>query len=90
MTYVVLDTDVASATIKGGLTGPLAGRLLGATWCATFVTVGELWQWAETRNWGSSAKDRLRMWLSNVVVIDSDEEISRTWGCRLRRSGLLE
>jgi len=43
MRYVVLDTDVASRIIKYQLDGSLAARLTGATWCVTFVTVGELW-----------------------------------------------
>jgi predicted nucleic acid-binding protein len=77
---VVLDTDVASAAIKGGLAGPLTGHLLNAAWCVTFVTVGELWQWAETRNWGRTAKGRLQSWLDGVIVIDSDEDVARTWG----------
>jgi len=51
MLYVVLDTDVASRAIKGKLTDPLAARLTGMAWCVTFVTVGELWQWATTRSW---------------------------------------
>lgn len=47
MRPVVLDTDVSSQALKNRLTGPLATRLIGATWC---VTVAELWQWAEVRN----------------------------------------
>ncbi len=80
MRYVVLDTDVASAAIKGNLSGPVADQLTGASWCVTFVTVGELWHWAEIRSWGPVAKDRLQAWLAGVVVIDSDEQISRRWG----------
>jgi hypothetical protein len=52
MRYVVLDTDVASRAIKGTLTDPLAARLTGMAWCVTFVTVGELWQWATIRGAG--------------------------------------
>ena len=48
--YVVLDTDVASRAIKHRLSSPLAAKLTGATWCVAFVTVRELWQWAETRS----------------------------------------
>jgi hypothetical protein len=46
MRYVVLDTDVASRAIKDELGDPMAARLTGTAWCVTFVTVGELWQWA--------------------------------------------
>jgi toxin FitB len=44
------------------------------------VTVGELWQWAEIRRWGRRTRDQLEEWLSHVVILDSDETVSRTWG----------
>ena len=90
MSYVVLDTDVASRIIKGKLTGPLATKLTGLTWCVTFVTVGELWQWAEARSWGQDTRTLLDQWLARVVVIDSDDDVSRVWGqvaARARRRG---
>ncbi|MDQ2708279.1 MAG: type II toxin-antitoxin system VapC family toxin [Actinomycetota bacterium] len=80
MRPVVLDTDVSSQILKNRLTGPLAAKLIGTTWCVTFVTVGELWQWAEIRHWGSRTREQLEDWLSHVVVLDSDETVSRTWG----------
>ncbi|WP_279389656.1 hypothetical protein [Pseudonocardia endophytica] len=42
MRPVVLDDDVASQALENRLTGPVATRLIGATWCVTFVTVAEL------------------------------------------------
>lgn len=33
MRYIVLDTDVASRSIKRRLDGPLATKLTGAAWC---------------------------------------------------------
>jgi toxin FitB len=80
VSYLVLDTDVSSRIMQGRLEGRLAGRLTGLTWCVTFVTVGELWQWAQIRSWGPEARERLGRWLSRVIVIDSDDEVSRTWG----------
>jgi predicted nucleic acid-binding protein len=80
MLYVVLDTDVASRAIKGQLGDPLAARLTGMAWCVRFVTVGELWQWATTRNWGPRTREELEQWLDRVVVLDSDDATSRTWG----------
>lgn len=58
----------------------MATKLTGPTWCVTFITVGELWQWAATRNWGPRTRDNLENWLSRVVVLDSDDATSRTWG----------
>jgi predicted nucleic acid-binding protein len=80
MSFVVLDTDVASKIIKNQLRAPLSPLLVGLSWCVTFVTVGELWQWAEVRGWGQPSRSRLEHWLENVVVIDSDDQVSRTWG----------
>jgi predicted nucleic acid-binding protein len=80
MRPVVLDTDVSSQVLKRRLVGPLATRLIGTTWCVTFVTVGELWQWAGIRHWGSRTREQLEDWLTHVVILDSDETVSRTWG----------
>jgi predicted nucleic acid-binding protein len=80
MRYVVLDTDVASRAIKGQLGDPMAARLTGAAWCVTFVTVGELWQWATTRSWGPRTCEQLEQWLGRVVVLHSDDATSRAWG----------
>lgn len=80
MRPVVLDTDVASRTLKKRLTGPLATKLIGATWYVTFVTAGELWHWAEMRHWGGRTRDELEDWLGNVAVLDSADAVSRTWG----------
>src|SRR6266700_6247634 len=90
MGYVVLDTDVASRIIKRQLGGPLAGKLTGLTWCVTFVTVGELWQWAAMRSWGRSTREDLEQWLGRVVVLDSDDATSRAWvriSAQARRRG---
>lgn len=78
--YLVLDTDVSSRSIKRQLPAALSAKLTGRIWCITFVTVGELWQWADTRNWGPPARTRLEHWLERVLVIDSDETVARTWG----------
>jgi predicted nucleic acid-binding protein len=80
MRYAVLDTDVASRIIKRQLDGPLAARLTALAWCMTFVTVGELWQWATMRSWGRRTREELEDWLSGVVKLDSDLVISREWG----------
>jgi len=78
--YVVLDTDVSSRIIRDRLTGPLLARLANRTWCITFVTVGELWKWADVRSWGSSSRRDLEFWLSSVVVLPYNRRVSRTWG----------
>ena len=80
MDYVVLDTDVASDILRDRLTGPLVGRLTGRVWCVTFITVGELWQWADLRSWGADNRRALADWLSSVVILSAGEQVARTWG----------
>ena len=80
MRDVVLDTDVASHSIRERLSGPLAVKLTGARWCITFVTAGELWQWAEIRSWGRRTREELQHWLDRVVVLHSDDNVSGVWG----------
>jgi toxin FitB len=52
MSLVVLDTDVASASLRGRLVDPLRARLTGETWCISFVTLRELTKWTVLRSWG--------------------------------------
>ncbi len=42
MSFVVLDTDMASTPFRGRLADPLRARLTGRTWCVSFVTLGDL------------------------------------------------
>jgi hypothetical protein len=88
MRYIVLDTDVASRAIKGKLGDPLAARLTGMACCVTFVTVGELWQWAVTRSWGTRTREELDQWLGRVVVLDSDDaaRVAKFDACASRAS----
>jgi len=78
--YVVLDTDVASASLRRRMSPRMKALLAGSTWCASFVTVAELWQWADVRSWGRESRDELEDWLAHVVVIDSDDDVCRVWG----------
>ncbi len=55
-------------------------RLIGKEPCITFVTLGELTQWAELRQWGQSNRDALESWLGGVIVLPYSEDVARTWG----------
>lgn len=48
----MLDTDVSSLSLKRRLPSPVLTRLIGKQPCITFVTLGELTQWAELRQRG--------------------------------------
>lgn len=58
----------------------MKARLAGYSWSVSFVTVGELMLWADARSWGRETRAELDDWLAHVVVIDSDEAVSREWG----------
>jgi predicted nucleic acid-binding protein len=80
MTLVVLDTDAASFLQKGRLPPDLAGLLNRVTLAVSFVTVGELYTWAERRSWEARNRDKLEAWLHSVTTIPADRDVTRTWG----------
>ena len=69
MSFVVLDTDVSSGSLRGHLTDPMRARLTGQTWCISFVTVGELTKWTVLRSWGPRKLAELADWRGLIVVI---------------------
>lgn len=86
MNYVVLDTDVASLSFRRRLPPAAMARLSGKLWCITFVTVGEMTQWAHLRSWSPRNQAALEAWLSDRVLLDGGIEVARTWG-RLSAAG---
>lgn len=50
MEYMALDTDVASKLLKGQLSARLLVQLAPFAPCITFVTLGELTEWAIARS----------------------------------------
>ncbi|MET7866693.1 type II toxin-antitoxin system VapC family toxin [Micromonospora sp. WMMD964] len=80
MSLVVLDTDVASAILRGRLSDPLRARLAGKTLCVTFVTLGELTKWTALRSWGPRKLADLAHWRSGIVLLPFDEAVAVTWG----------
>jgi hypothetical protein len=81
--FVVLDTDVASLSFKRELPPALFAQLVGKDACTTFVTLGELTQWAHLRQWGPRNRDAMARWLSGVIVlpywISSVASVARRW-----------
>jgi predicted nucleic acid-binding protein len=80
MDRVVLDTDVSSLSLKHRLPSPVLTRVIGKQPCITFVTLGELTQWAELRQWGRRNRDALESWLGGVIMLPYSEDVARTWG----------
>ncbi|MGH3499355.1 MAG: type II toxin-antitoxin system VapC family toxin [Nocardioidaceae bacterium] len=77
---VVLDTDVASQSIRGRLPTWLAKGLAGRTMFVTFVTVGELMKWAEVYHWGIRKRTVLVEWLGRTVILPYDPRVAYQWG----------
>jgi toxin FitB len=77
VSFVVLDTDVASASLRGRLPDPLRARLTGQAWCISVVTVGELTKWTVLRSWGPR---KLADWRRDVVLQLYSELVAVRWG----------
>jgi len=80
MKRIVLDTDVSSLSIKDKLP-PAERTSLGiAQFSITFVTLGELTQWAAFRDWGPRNRARLERWLASKAILPYSEDVARKWG----------
>ena len=80
-TPLLLDTSVFSLLLKPNdsrteLYRPdLEGKILSIC----FITVGELFRWAYSSNWGYARIQKLEDQLNKFVVIDSHKEITKQW-----------
>ncbi len=84
MRRVILDTDVASLSIKQRLPPALLRELLGAQIGITFITLGELTRWATLRQWGPTRRSELDAWLVTRPTLPYTEDVARLWGRDLR------
>lgn len=90
MRYVVYDTDAMSLSFKGRLPAVLKAKTANTLTAVTFVTYGELVQWAAVRDWAPARLHELMRHLRNVPVLDADVDVARTWGeinARARKRG---
>jgi len=78
--YVVLDTDVASLSFRRRLPAPVMASIAPRLWCLSFVTVGEMTQWASLRSWSSRNQGALDAWLSDRVFLEANRQVARLWG----------
>ena len=79
MPDVVVDTDVASVIQKERAPDWVNRHVVGARVWLTFVTVAELWKWAEVRSWGEPNRSRLDAWVTARPVIPYDIRVARWW-----------
>jgi predicted nucleic acid-binding protein len=80
VSFIVVDTDVASTILRERLTDPLRSRLSGHSLCITFVTLGELMKWRVLRDWGPRRLASFESWRHQVVLLPFDEAVAITWG----------
>lgn len=80
MSRIVLDTDVASLSFKDRLPANMLARLGHAQFGITYVTLGELTQWAALRNWGPRNRARLNAWIASKALLPYTDDVARTWG----------
>ena len=67
MSFVALDTDVASAILRRRLSEPMRTKLEGKSLAITFVTVGELASWTIRRGWGARRLAEMAAWRRYVT-----------------------
>jgi predicted nucleic acid-binding protein len=77
---LVLDTDVASQSLKGTLPDRLQERLIDTVPIISFITVGELAKWSEKRDLGPRRRTELEGWIDGRPVIWCDRRTARVWG----------
>ena len=81
MSVLVLDTDIASLSIKGRFSRSMEARLASSALVAvSFATVGELVQWTEMYDWAPRRKDGVTAFLASVVKLLYSERTAYTWG----------
>ena len=77
---VVIDTGAASLLQRRQAPPWVLRQLAGARIWLTFVTVGELADWAVRRKWDETRRGRLDAWTGGRPVIPYDARIARLWG----------
>lgn len=82
MSRVVADTDVVSFAFRAAAEyEPYERDLVGKTAYISFMTWAELMRGSLSRKWGNRRREKLSEFIeAKYVVINSNEEISQTWG----------
>ena len=78
---LMLDTNILSYLWKNHPLAQLYARhLAGKTLVISFITVGELYFWAEDARWGDRQRQQMETKLRNFIVVPSDHEVARRYG----------
>lgn len=83
MSVVLLDTTVASLLHPkkkdDSRRAEYEPHLREQTLALSFQSVAELWNWAETNNWGESKRRGLDAFIRRFLVIPYDFELAQVW-----------
>jgi predicted nucleic acid-binding protein len=75
---LMLDTNIVSYLLKkNDLIRPYLQHFRGNLLFLPFISVGELYLWAESAGWGQKRRSELEERLRNYVVVPYDHEIAR-------------
>ncbi|GMV94471.1 MAG: ribonuclease VapC [Candidatus Hydrogenedentota bacterium] len=89
---VMLDTNIISYLLKNSdFALPYLRHFSGKFLFLSFISVGEIFLWAETANWGQRRHAEMEEKLRNYIVVPYDHEIARTYAriaSERRRNGL--
>jgi len=80
MSFVVVDTDVASFCFKGDSRAQDYRRHLeGNTLVLSFMSVAEFRYWVRLRNWGATRRAELESFLEKFVIHPYDDALCTAW-----------
>jgi predicted nucleic acid-binding protein len=81
MKAVLLDTNIISFLFKrDSRAKSYEPHLKGKIPTTSFMTVAELYQWANIRNWGDKRKQQMEDELKKYIVLPYDIKTCRLWG----------
>lgn len=76
----MLDTNIVSYLLKKNeIVRPYLQHFSGKLLFLPFISVGELFLWAESAGWGQKRRAELEERLRNYVVVPYDHEIARLY-----------
>lgn len=81
MSIILVDTNIVSYNLKQDTRAAAYAPLLaGHRLAVSFVTVAELFEWANIRNWGERRRQNLAVSLNTYLVIPVDIDLCHVWG----------
>ena len=90
MSVVLLDTTVVSLLHpkkrESEIRDRYAVHMTKQTLALSFQSVAELWNWAETREWGDEARHGLDLFIKRFLVIPYDYALAQAWARAMQSS----